>query len=125
MPEQLSKIREEQSPDPAKQQAKDDGLNWTLQEKQSCLSEYGCEIIVDNGSSEDVRTKKAPTDACIVTYEHEGKLCYDLTRGARIKLFDMYYDKFKNGIRDIDFGHGTIKPNIWGYKQPEKKKRRK
>ena len=125
MPEQLSKIREEESPDPSKQKAKDEGFNWTPEEKKSCFAEYGCEILVDNGSSQDVRTKQAPTDAFIVTYHHEGKICYDLTRGAKIKLFDMYYDKFKHGIKNIDFGHGNIKPNMWGYKAPEKKKRRK
>ena len=125
MPEQLSKIREEQSPDPAKQKAKDDGFNWTPAEKQNCMQDYGCEIIIDNGSSDDVRTKKAPTDAFIVTYHHEDKVCRDLTRGAKIKLFDMYYDKFKNGIKSIDYGHGTIKPQSWGYKSPQQKKRRK
>ena len=99
--------------------------NWTPEEKKSSISEYGCEILVDNGSLQDVRTKQAPTDACIITYQHEDKLCYDLTRGAKIKLFDMYYDKFKHGIKNIDFGHGTIKPNMWGYKQPENKKKRR
>ena len=33
MPEQLSKIREEESPDPNKQKVKDEGLNWTPEEK--------------------------------------------------------------------------------------------
>ncbi len=125
MPEQLSKIRNEESPDPSKQKAKDEGLNWTTEEKQSCLQEYGCEILVDNGSSDDVRIKKAPTDACIIKYTVDDKVCFDLTRGSKYKLFDMYYDKFKGGIQSIEFGYGTIKPNMWGYKQPEKKKRRK
>ena len=99
--------------------------NWTTAERQNCLKDYGCEIIVDNGSSDDVRTKKAPTDAFIVTYHHEDKVCRDLTRGAKIKLFDMYYDKFKNGIKSIEYGCGTIKPQSWGYKSPQQKKRRK
>ena len=99
--------------------------NWTTAEKQNCMQDYGCEIIIDNGSSDDVRTKKAPTDAFIVTYHHEDKVCRDLTRGTKIKLFDMYYDKFKNGIKSIDYGHGTIKPQSWGYKSPQQKKKRK
>ena len=100
--------------------------NWTNAERQNCLRDYGCEIIVDNGSYEDVCTKKAPTDASIVKYQFEDKVCFDLTRGTKIKLFDMYYDKFRGGsIQSIDYGHGTIKPNIWGYKSPQQKKRRK
>ena len=98
--------------------------NWTTTERQSCLQDYGCEIIVDNGSRDDVRTKKVPTDAFIITYHHEDKVCHDLTRGTRYKLFDMYYDKFKNGIKSIEYGCGTIKPQSWGYKAPQKKKRK-
>ena len=101
--------------------------NWTTTERQSCLQDYGCEIIVDNGSSEDVRTKKAPTDAFIVTYHHEDKVCRDLTRGSKIRLFDMYYDKFKKGLKDIQYGHGNISPKMWGYRSkqaPQRKKRK-
>jgi len=39
----------------------------------------------------------------------------------------MYYDKFKEGLKKIDYGYGTIKPNLWGYQSaqgPKKKKRK-
>ena len=108
------------------QQTEEPKTNWTTAERQSCMQDYGCEIIVDNGSSEDVRTKKAPTDAFIVTYHHEDKVCRDLTRGTKIKLFDMYYDKFKTGLKIIDYGKGTIKPALWKYNNaPTKTKKRK
>ena len=125
MPEQLSKIREEPSK-PVQEEPKENKskFNWTSDEKQKCLQEYGCEILVDNGSSKDVRTKQAPTDACIVEYTANDQLCFDLTRGTQYKLFDMYYDKFKGGIKNIGFGYGNIKPNMWGYKSPQKKKRK-
>ena len=75
----------------------------------------------------DVSVKNAPTDAFIVKYMFEGKLHIDLTRGSKIKIFDMYYDKFKQGgIQSIDYGFGTIKPNLWNYQStgPKKKKRK-
>ena len=99
--------------------------NWTTKERQECLQEYGCEIIIDNGSYEDVRTKKAPTDASIVKYQHNDKECFDLTRGPKIRLFEMYWDKYKTGLRKIEWVHGTVSPTQWGYKKPEKKRRRK
>ena len=37
----------------------------------------------------------------------------------------MYWDKFKGGLQTIDYGKGTIKPNLWGYKAPQQKKKRK
>tara|TARA_Y100001963_G_scaffold129396_1_gene184587 strand:- start:1242 stop:1628 length:387 start_codon:yes stop_codon:yes gene_type:complete len=126
MPEQLSKIREESSPTPeGSDEKKEPKTNWTTTERQNCLRDYGCEIIVDNGSYEDVCTKKAPTDASIVKYQLEDKVCFDLTRGTKIKLFDMYYDKFKNGIKSIDYGCGTIKPQSWGYSSPQQKKKKR
>ena len=99
---------------------------WTPSEKESLKEQYGCEILIENGSPSDVMTKNAPTDASIVTYEVDGKQHQDLTRGSRVKLFDMYYDKFNN-VKAMDYGQGTIKPSLWGYASeaaPKKKKRK-
>ena len=100
---------------------------WTPSEKESLKEQYGCEILIENGSLDEVSTSDAPSDAWIITYEIDGKVHRDLTRGTRVKLFDMYYDKFKMGIKIIDYGKGTIKPALWGYNNttaPKKKKRK-
>ena len=99
---------------------------WTSTEKESLKETYGTEILVENGSPTDMMTKEAPTDASIVTYMVDGKEHQDLTRGSRVKLFDMYYDKFTN-VKRIDYGQGMIKPSLWGYSSeaaPKKKKRK-
>ena len=100
---------------------------WSKQERESCKEKYGCEVIIDNGTLEDVSLKQAPTDACIVKYLFEDKVRFDLTRGTKMGIFDMYYDRFKkDGIQSISYGNGTIKPNLWGYQTiPTKKKKRK
>ena len=100
---------------------------WTPSEKESLKEQYGCEILIENGSLDEVMTTDAPSDAWIVTYEIDGTVHRDLTRGTRVKLFDMYYDKFKMGIKIIDYGKGTIKPALWGYQSataPKKKKKK-
>ena len=99
---------------------------WTSSEKASLKESYGTEILVENGSASDVMTKEAPTDASIVTYTVDGIEHQDLTRGSRVKLFDMYYDKFTS-VKRIEYGMGTIKPSLWGYSgeaAPKKKKRK-
>ena len=100
---------------------------WTPTEKESLKESYGTEILIENGSPADVQTKDAPTDASIVTYTVDGIEHQDLTRGSRVKLFDMYYDKFTN-VKRIEYGQGTIKPSLWGYNSgtasPKKKKRK-
>ena len=100
---------------------------WSDEEKSSHKEEYGCEILIENGTLDECNTRNAPTDALIVHYIHNDRDCYDLTRGSRTKLFDMYYDKFKMGVKIIDYGKGTIKPALWGYNNttaPKKKKRK-
>ena len=100
---------------------------WTTEEKSKIKSQYGCEMLVENGSLQDVSSQDVPTDAYIVTYTLDDQVKYDLTRGTKTNLFDMYYDKFKQGLRDIKYGQGNISPKLWGYrnKQTGKKKRRK
>ena len=100
---------------------------WTTTEKESLKETYGTEILIENGSLDEVSTTEAPSDAWIVTYEIDGTAHRDLTRGARVKLFDMYYDKFKMGLKIIDYGKGIVKPALWGYNSttaPKKKKRK-
>ena len=98
--------------------------NWSSNEKQSSKDVYGCEILVDNGTMEEVSKTEYPNDAFIVKYHVDDKVCFDLTRGSRTALFDMYYDKFKKELKEINWGKGTISPKIWGYtsKTPKKKK---
>ena len=98
--------------------------HWTSAEKETCKSRYGCDILVENGSYADVCTKDAPNDAYIVKYLVDEKICFDLTRGTRVRLFDMYWDKFREGVQSIEFGYGRINPKLWGYQAPEKKKRK-
>jgi hypothetical protein len=99
--------------------------HWTPAEKEICKSRYGCEILVENGSYAEVRTKESPSDARIVKYEVDGQICYDLTRGNKMaNIFDMYWDKFREGLKSIDFGYGRVNPRLWGYQSPKTKKRK-
>jgi len=98
---------------------------WTKTEKEESKEKYGCEIVIENGSLSDVRTTNAPTDSYITYYVYEDKDHYDLVRGPKVKIFDMYYDKFKDKLKRIDYGFGNVKPALWGYQTPSKNKKRK
>ena len=44
-----------------------------LQQRKSLLKEtYGTEILIENGSLDEVMTTDAPSDAWIITYEIDG-----------------------------------------------------
>ena len=98
---------------------------WSQKERDSTKEKYGCEVIVDGGSIQDVSIKQAPTDSYIIKYVYNDNIHYDLTRGTKVNLFDMYWDKIKGDLKEINYGNGTIKPNLWGYTAPKSKKKRK
>jgi len=88
--------------------------------------EYGCEILLEKTTVEKAKDSSLPSDAYLIWYTTDGEEHLDLTRcPKRVNLFDMYYDKYgPSSVKKIDFGYGRINPKLWGYKQPEKKKRK-
>lgn len=88
--------------------------------------EYGCEIVLEKTTVENAKDSSFPNDAYLIWYIVDDEEHVDLTRGPkRVNLFDMYYDKYGPGaVQKIDFGYGRTNPKLWGYKQPEKKKRK-
>ena len=95
------------------------------QEEKFDPSVYSCEILLEKTTLEISKDKKFPTDAFNVTYSVEGTDYLDVTRSSKkANIFDMYYDRYGNE-KKIDYGHGTVNPSQWGYKKPEKRKKRK
>ena len=88
-------------------------------------SDYSCEVILEKTTKDKANDRKLPSDAFNVYYVVDGEEHLDVTRsGKSVNIFDFYYDKYKN-VKKIDYGHGTVNPSHWGYKKPEKKRRRK
>ena len=90
-------------------------------------SEYSCEILQEKTTQEKANDRKLPSDAFNVTYIVEGETRLDVTRsGKMVNIFDMYYDRYgKGSVQKIDYGHGTVNPSQYGYKAPDKKRKRK
>jgi hypothetical protein len=87
-------------------------------------SNYGCDILLQDTTIEKAKDSSFPSDAYLIWY-NDGTDHLDLVRGSRVRIFDMYYDKYGPGVvKKIDFGYGRTNPKLWGYKQPDKKKKR-
>lgn len=99
---------------------------WTKEERDSIPPKYGCQILIENATLEQVKDPSWPTDAYLVFYTINDKNYMDLCRGGKkVSIFDLYYDKFGSGsIKKIEWGYGRVNPRTWGYKAPEKKKRK-
>ena len=95
-------------------------------EKQIDEKKYSCQILLEKTTIEQANDKTFPTDARLIWYKVNGIEYIDLTRCRKtVELFDMYYDKFKTGLKMIDYGKGTIKPALWRYNDPKPKTKKR
>ena len=102
------------------------GMTEYGNEERSVLpGNYGCEILLEKTTIDRAKDSSFPNDAYLIWYIVDGKENIDLVRGTRVRIFDMYYDKYGPGaVKKIDFGYGRTNPKLWGIKQPDKKKKR-
>lgn len=98
---------------------------WSAEEKESMVQSYSCHLLTERATPEQIKDKTLPTDTLQVQYRFDGEVYTDLCRGKRVDVFNLYYDKFgKGALILIDWAHGTVNPKMWGYKAPDKKKRK-
>ena len=90
-------------------------------------AQYSCQIVLEKTTLEKAQDKQLPSDAFNVIYVVDGKEHLDVTRSEKMaNVFYMYYDKYGPGsVKSINYGHGTIRPNLWNVKPPERKKRKR
>ena len=102
-----------------------DMADYGNEERVVVPSNYGCEILLEKTTLERAKDSSFPNDAYLIWYTIDDTENIDLVRGTRVRVFDMYYDKYGPGaVKKIDFGYGRTNPKLWGIKQPEKKKRK-
>ena len=89
--------------------------------------DYHCQVILEKTTKDLAHDRGLPTDAFNITYVVDGKEYLDVVRSEKMmNVFDRYYDKYgKGAVQKIDYGHGTIRPNLWNVKPPEKKRRKR
>ena len=94
---------------------------------EKTTDQYSCQIVLEKTTPDKANDKLLPSDAFNVRYVVEGKEYLDVTRSEKMaNVFDMYYDKYGAGsVKSIDYGCGTIRPNLWNVKPPERKKRKR
>ena len=99
---------------------------WSKEEKETLIQSYGCNLIAERATPEQIKDKSLPSDTLQIKYIVGNQTFVDLCRGKRVDVFDLYYDKFgKGALISIDWAHGTANPKTWGYKAPDSKKKRK
>ena len=96
---------------------------------EKTTDQYSCQIVLEKTTKDKADDRSLPSDAFNVKYIVDGKEHLDVTRSEKMSnVFDMYYDRYgKDVVQKIDYGCGTIRPNLWGIKAtpPKKGKKRK
>ena len=85
-----------------KSDKKESKVIWSKKEKEESKEKYGCEIVIENGSLNEVMTTEAPSDAWIITYEVEG---------AKNIILDLHNVKFmdSSGLSAMLVGNRTFR----------------
>lgn len=97
---------------------------WTEEEQQTLPRQYNCEILFHNVKKEEIENPDLPSDTYIVEYDTEKGKIIDLCRSLKSSnIFDLYYDKWGNNIRRIEYGYGRLNPRLWALPVPEKTRR--
>jgi len=99
---------------------------WSKEEKETLIQSYGCNLVLEKATPEQIKDKSLPSDTLQVVYRLNDQVYTDLCRGKRVDVFDLYYDKFgKGALIRIEWAYGQVNPKMWGYKAPDSKKKRK
>ena len=94
---------------------------------EKTIDQYSCQIVLEKTTPDKANDRQLPTDAFNITYVVDGKEYLDVTRSEKmVYVFDRYYDTYgPDALKAIDYGYGTIRPNLWNVKPPERKKRKR
>ncbi len=85
-------------------------------------------IIHENCEKKAAEDRKLPKSSYLVTYVVKEKLTYDIVMAdSKVEIFDSYWDKYKEGLQNIDWTSGNIHPRSWNSNKgkEEKKVKRK
>ena len=72
----------------------------------------------DKSVSQD---KSLPLDSYIVSYSDDGVVKYDIVQGTQVKIFDHYYDEYRNVI-SMKWTDGRVNPKSYNLPQKKNKK---
>ena len=64
-------------------------IEWTKEEKESLPPRYGCQILVEKGTLEQVKDSSWPSDAYLIWYKIGDEVHMDLCRGSKSRIFDL------------------------------------
>lgn len=82
-----------------------------------------CKILHQNCEKETAKDKSLPLNSYLVTYISDEETLYDIVIcNKQVDIFDMYWDKYREGLQNIRWTDGRVNPKSWQAKTEKTKK---
>lgn len=79
-------------------------------------------IIHKNCDPSLAEDRSLPLGSYLVSYRDNDEVLYDIVQGLQVKIFDHYYDEYRNLI-SMKWTEGRVNPKLYNQKPKEKSKK--
>ena len=82
-----------------------------------------CYVLHQKCEKSAAQDKSLPLNSYLVTYISDEETAYDIVIcNKQVDIFDMYWDKYREGLKDIRWTDGRVNPKLWQSRTENKKK---
>jgi len=82
-----------------------------------------CRVLHENCNKSVAKDKGLPNNSFLVTYLIDDATVYDIVIcNKRVDVFDIYWDKYRENLKNIEWTEGRVNPKLWDYNPSGKKK---
>jgi len=82
-----------------------------------------CLVLHQKCEKSAAKDKSLPLNSYLVTYISEEETFYDIVIcNKQVDIFDMYWDKYREGLQNIRWTDGRVNPKLWQSKTEKTKK---
>ena len=82
-----------------------------------------CKVLHQRCDKSVAKDKSLPLNSYLVTYISDEETFYDIVVcHKQLEIFDMYWDKYREGLKDIRWTDGRVNPKLWQSRMETKKK---
>ena len=82
-----------------------------------------CQVLHQKCEKSVAKDKSLPLNSYIVTYDSDEETFYDIVIcNKQSDIFDIYWDKYREGLKDLRWTDGRVNPKLWQSRTEKKKK---
>lgn len=82
-----------------------------------------CYVLHQKCEKSAAKDKSLPLNSYLITYISDEETFYDIVIcNKQVEIFDMYWDKYREGLKDIRWTDGRVNPKLWQSNKEKSKK---